>query len=106
MTVASPKSEMKRDAAKREDTQSQSPAVWLDSEDVSLGKKLASGGFAKIFTGEYRACVCAFKQILDQEDLETYTTEGELLKHVSNHPVTTLLLDSSDNCRLKNKLKI
>jgi len=59
--------------------------LWLNEEDVILGEQFACGGFAKIFTGEFRECPCACKKISFDENIDNYIKEGELFQKVSRH---------------------
>jgi len=60
-------------------------ALRLYKEDVILGKQFSSGGFAKIFIGEFREYPCALKKISFDENLDNYIKEGELFKKASRH---------------------
>jgi len=68
------------------DTISYNAEILLSQEDVTLGKQLACGRFAKIFLGEYHACKCALKEVECTRKLRKYVNEGQLFKRVSNHP--------------------
>jgi len=66
-----------------------SAKALIDEEDVYLeleiDKLIGAGNFGKIYLGEYRECVCAFK-LVDHSSLNDFILEGDLFFTVSLHP--------------------